>query len=200
MSSTNRGAERAPRDLYQTPEWVIDIWAKRARKIASSFHQVIDLGCGDGRIGFGVSGLLGTEAEATPIMVDIEPLYPVNDINAIDYLDENINPACMLDSNRPALFASNPPFIKALEFVKKTVEALPGCGYGSVASFLLRLNFLGSLKRSAWLKENPPSALTVLTPRPSFTGKGADSCEYAIFWWDTGSLLPPIEVATKGES
>ncbi len=192
MSSTNRGSERAPRDLYQTPEWVIDIWAKRAAKISQTKHEIVDIGCGDGRIGCAIAD--STLSGFAPVMIDIKPLGALSGVvKPVDFLKDPL-PCC---AHSYVFFVSNPPFFCAFEFVQRAVGML---GSDEIASFLLRLNFLGSLKRSAWLKQHPPSALTVLAPRPSFTGCGTDSCEYAIFWWGTGSLLPPIEVAAKGES
>ena len=47
---------------------------------------------------------------------------------------------------------------------------------------LLRLNFLGTRGRAAFMRRHPP-AVYVLPDRPSFTGKGTDSIEYAWFVW-----------------
>lgn len=47
---------------------------------------------------------------------------------------------------------------------------------------LLRLNFLGSQRRAAWLRAWTPDVY-VLPRRPSFTGRGTDSCEYAWCVW-----------------
>jgi hypothetical protein len=47
---------------------------------------------------------------------------------------------------------------------------------------LLRLNFLGGAKRTAFLRARPPD-IYVLPNRPSFTGHGTDACEYAWFVW-----------------
>lgn len=73
---------------------------------------------------------------------------------------------------------TNPPFSLALEFLTK---ALAEC---HTVVFLLRLNFLGAQKRREFWQENPPSHLFVQSQRPSFTGGGTDSTEYAWFVWD----------------
>ncbi len=71
----------------------------------------------------------------------------------------------------------NPPYSLAKEFVDRAL----GCS--RVVAFLLRLNFLGSQKRAAWLREQPPSVY-VLPRRPSFTDDNkTDATEYAWFVW-----------------
>ena len=54
---------------------------------------------------------------------------------------------------------------------------------------LLRINYLGSISRHQWWKENTPTALHVLSKRPSFTGTGTDATDYAWYVWDTTSRL-----------
>jgi hypothetical protein len=54
---------------------------------------------------------------------------------------------------------------------------------------LLRINYLGSISRHEWWKENSPTALHVLSKRPSFTGKGTDATDYAWFVWDKSNRL-----------
>jgi len=76
------------------------------------------------------------------------------------------------------LILTNPPFSIALDFIDKAIEE------ANTVIMLLRLNFLGSQKRNAWFVENEPTSLFVLSKRPSFTGKGTDSTEYAWFVWD----------------
>ena len=48
---------------------------------------------------------------------------------------------------------------------------------------LLRINFLGSQKRYDFWQQFPPDGLFILSKRPSFTGKGTDSIDYAWFVW-----------------
>jgi hypothetical protein len=50
--------------------------------------------------------------------------------------------------------------------------------------FLSRLNYLGSIGRHEWWKENTPTALHVLSKRPSFTGVGTDATDYCWIIWD----------------
>jgi hypothetical protein len=50
--------------------------------------------------------------------------------------------------------------------------------------YLLPITFLGSRKRLALYGQRYLRAAHVLIPRPSFTGTGSDSNEYAMLWWD----------------
>lgn len=70
-------------------------------------------------------------------------------------------------------------------------------------AFLLRLNWLGSLKRKAFFRQYPPTHMLPIVPRPSFerimihkvTGEekifvgGNDSTEYALFVWTPDPLI-----------
>jgi len=89
----------------------------------------------------------------------------------IDYLTTDFN---------TDLIITNPPFSIALEFLEKSLKE------AKTVVYLLRLNFMGSQKRKSFWQNNPPSHLFTLSKRPSFTGKGTDSTEYAWFVWDGG--------------
>jgi len=94
----------------------------------------------------------------------------------IDYLDtpfENID-----------LIFTNPPFSIADKFIEKALSESPS------VVMLLRLNYLGSQKRFEFWKKYPVTGLIVLSKRPSFTGTGTDSTEYAWFIWDKTDKLP----------
>jgi len=82
------------------------------------------------------------------------------------------------------LILTNPPFSLAQEFILKARKD------ADTVVMLLRINFLGSQKRNAFWHENPVTGLIVLSKRPSFTGKGTDSIEYAWFIWDKTDKLP----------
>jgi hypothetical protein len=76
------------------------------------------------------------------------------------------------------LILSNPPFSIAQDFIDHSLE------HSNTCIMLLRINYLGSIGRHDWWKSNPPTALFVLSKRPSFTGKGTDATDYAWFVWD----------------
>jgi hypothetical protein len=81
------------------------------------------------------------------------------------------------DDTKRECIITNPPFSLALEFCEHALRHAPE------VIMLMRLNFLGSRRRHAWWKQNEPSALFILSERPSFTGNGTDATEYAWFAW-----------------
>jgi len=71
---------------------------------------------------------------------------------------------------------TNPPFSLARPFVEHAR------GMADHVVMLLRLNFLASAGRAPWMRQDAPDVY-VLPNRPSFTGKGTDSIDYAWFHW-----------------
>lgn len=87
------------------------------------------------------------------------------------------------------LIVTNPPFSIADKFLMKSIKE------SDCVCYLLRLNYLGSIKRAngLWKKVGMPNKLFVLSKRPSFTGKGTDSTEYAWFCWDKSNIIKANE-------
>lgn len=160
MSATNRGAERNPRDEYQTPLWAVHAIMQYIEW--DSVHTFLEPCRGDGHVWYSLPrGLKRTWRE-------------LND--GRDYL--TWTPKTEFD-----LILTNPPYSLAIEFLQKSlVEGL------SVA-YLLRVNFLGAIERAGFWEKNPPTNLFPLYPRPSFTGDGTDMTEYAWFVWDRIGVL-----------
>jgi methylase of polypeptide subunit release factors len=77
------------------------------------------------------------------------------------------------------LVIGNPPYNKAQDFAEHALSFVKEDG---TIAMLLRLNFLGSQKREAFLREHFPNVY-VLSHRPSFTNGGTDATEYAWFTW-----------------
>lgn len=79
------------------------------------------------------------------------------------------------------LAIGNPPFSHQLEHAKLLI------GNVESVALLLRLSFLGSQERWLDFWSLPRMAhdlrLLVLSQRPSFTNKGTDNSEYAVFMW-----------------
>lgn len=76
------------------------------------------------------------------------------------------------------LILTNPPFSLLPRFAEHSIK------HANTVMFLLRINYLGSIKRQKWWQDNPLAALHVISKRPSFTGGGTDATEYAWFIWD----------------
>lgn len=170
MSSTNRGATRQPDDFYATPEWctrAILPYLGLERDTA-----ILEPGCGDGAI---VRAVRGHCREAFIHGVELDPLRAeiaathCNRVSVGDFLEWYSGPVV-----RYRYAIGNPPYALAQQFI---AHSLIFC---DEVCFLLRLNFLGSQKRAPFWREHPADVF-VLPKRPSFTGKGTDSVEYAWF-------------------
>ena len=91
-----------------------------------------------------------------------------------DYLTMNLD-------YKPYLIISNPPFNKALDFIKKAPVDVRDDGY---VVMLLRLNFLETKARKEFFDQHMPKYIFVHHKRMSFTkGGGTDSVAYAHFVW-----------------
>jgi SAM-dependent methyltransferase len=103
-----------------------------------------------------------------------------------------------------SLIMGNPPYNNdnAMNFVEKSFDLLAPGGF---IVFLLRLEFLGALKRMDFFHENPPFEVVVCSNRPSFTGNNSTGAEnFAYFLWqkpghmgrfyDVGTTLKWTEV------
>ncbi len=77
------------------------------------------------------------------------------------------------------LIVTNPPFALAMDFVQASLPLLTPTG---TCAMLLRLNWLASMKRAAFLTRYCPDVY-VLPRRPSFTGGGTDATDYGWFLW-----------------
>jgi len=153
MSSTNQPIRSGPDD-YQTPKWCIEALLPQLHLQGSLLEPCQ----GDGNL--------------------ISVLSPFFD--RVDW--------CEIQGGRDFFtweglrtsydwVITNPPFNQALPFLQKSLLLAPN------VAFLLRLNFLGSQKRKEFWQNHPPTALFVLSRRPSFVGGGTDSTEYAWFVW-----------------
>ena len=166
MSSTGRYADRSPGDFYQTPAWCV-----------KELYKALDLPCptldpcaGTGALVRASRDVFRDEAsmrgvEKNPDLVSECPDLPVKvgDGLALSWEGEHL--------------LMNPPYSEAEKWVyKATSEA-------STAVVLLRIGFLASKRRKPFLERNKPAQIVVLSSRPSFTGHGTDSCDYAWFVW-----------------
>jgi hypothetical protein len=166
-------AENAnPHDFYPTPAWctrallaVLDVRGK----------TVLEPCAGTGAI---AEALRAAGADVSCIEIEPKRAEQSNALCA-DFL--TIEPAARAHD----MVITNPPFALAMEFVQRSLLWAP------TVAMLLRISWLASLKRAAFLRANTPS-LYVLPKRPSFTGKGTDSADYAWFVW--GESSPTVRI------
>jgi type I restriction-modification system DNA methylase subunit len=160
MSATGRAlTKRREYDFYETPTWATELIIKEI--VFPNDPSVLEPCCGSGAI----VKVIEDRANATVVQFDIR------DGEEFDFL--NMEFGCRFDFS-----ITNPPYSLAREFVEHSLR-LANC-----TVMLLRLNFLASSKRKEFWQKHPPTAIHVLTKRPSFTGKGSDATDYGWFVWD----------------
>ena len=166
MSSTSRGSKRRLMDYYATPDWCVDALIR-----VTDADWTLDPCAGDGALIRGVQRA-GGEArgiEIQPKLCELGADYNVShgDGLAEDWTGERV--------------ISNPPYSTSIDWVIKGIRETERC------AFLLRLAYLAGQKRRLLLWEHhKPSKVCILSRRPSFTGTGSDSADYAWFVWERG--------------
>lgn len=181
MSATNRGGTRHPSDFYATPSWCVD---RLLEKLTLPGGAWLEPGAGEGNIIKAVqrSDIRWTALELQPVCRPaLERLTPRPEIIITDKfispgLPEEEKP---LNGRRFDVAFGNPPFSLAQEFVEESLR------YADAVVMLLRLNFLGSAGRCCFMQTHAPDVY-VIPDRPSFSGRGTDSIEYAWFVWQQG--------------
>ncbi len=182
MSSTNRTAIRNDNDYYVTPlHTVADFFAVfrlLEPKFCLSEAQILDPSAGGDRTTpMPYPSYLSSIGNCTVSTLDIR----MDSRAAIkkDYLQWES------PGKFDAVF-TNPPFSVAIAFIQKALSEVRPGGY---VGMLLRLNFLGSLKRKSFWLAHMPKWIIVHARRPSFIKGGNDSVEYAHIVWQKG-LIP----------
>jgi hypothetical protein len=171
MSATGRGAERNAADFYPTPAWCVRRLLERVELPGGTW---LEPAAGEGAIIRAAqrADVTWTAAElrheCRPALVEVVDGPEVH--TGIDFLKGDFG-GCDF-----SVVMTNPPFSMAMEFIEEALTI------GSYVVMLLRVNFLGSAKRSAFFRSEMPDVY-VLPNRPSFTGKGTDATEYCWAVW-----------------
>ena len=173
MSSTNRGTVRQPDDYYATPAWA-------TRAILPHLRQpktVLDPFAGTGAILREVR-TWDEHVTANGIELDADRAKECKLITPFTFVCD----AFTLEWPQQDLILTNPPYSFALQSVQRATKYLTEWGTGQ-AAFLLRLAFLESKERNAFLRHRMPDKIKVLPRRPAFVNGKTDSCAYAWFVW-----------------
>jgi hypothetical protein len=186
MSATNRGSLRHPADFYATPSWCVD---RLLEKLKLPGGNWLEPGAGEGNLIRAVNRsdvrwtALELREECRPILEALSPRpeIVITDKFVAAGVEDRAKP---LHGRHFDVAFGNPPFSLAIEFVRESIK------YADHVVMLLRLNFLGSRGRCAFMQEHAPDVY-VLPDRPSFDGKGTDSIEYAWFVWRRATLHQP---------
>lgn len=178
MSSTNRSSDRKPYDFYPTPKWCVD---RLLDEVVLPGGRWLEPGAGTGSIIKAVNArrqdVRWTAVEINEDAAwDLDKIPGVTRVYPSDFM--TLHPLHEINSAPFQVAIGNPPYSRAMEFVEKSFA------YAQTVVMLLRLNFLGSEERASFLRGYPPDVY-VLPNRPSFTGKGTDSIEYAWFVWSS---------------
>ena len=168
MSSTSRKSKRQKGDFYRTPEWCVRSLYKALRLP----NPTLDPCAGDGALLGAFPGLPGRGIELNPDLVELGR-EAGHAIRVGDGLAESWKKEHVL---------INPPYGNAEQWVEKAVTE----AYS--AAVLLRLGYLSSKKRYPFWTAHPPTAVAVLSRRPSFLPSGkVDSADYCWVYWRKGA-------------
>lgn len=178
MSATGRkgGAVRRRDDAYMTPKWCVQAllqdvplplgrWLEPAAGEGAIIEAVKETQWGD-RIVF----------DAVEIRDECKESLIQHQIAQLSFGDFLVHPV-ITHGLQYSVAITNPPFSLALEYVIACYRI------AATAVMLLPLDFLGTVKRSGFMRIRPPDVY-VIPRRPSFTNGGSDSCNYGWFVWD----------------
>ena len=186
MSSTNRGGKREVSDYYVTPRSEIVRFLNAWDRVSFIKQARILDPCAGGDTVHVMSypavlhSLYGVKCDTIDIRLDSRA-----DKKA-DYLKTRIttDPMAFGPAIGYDLIITNPPFALAQEICTKALDDVRPGGY---VVMLLRLNFLGSLRRRSFWNTFRPQAIYVHSKRLSFTPDGkTDSIEYMHVVWQKG--------------
>lgn len=178
MSSTNRGGQRSEADFYPTPAWCVRRLIEAA---ALPGGRWLEPAAGRGDI---IRAVDAARSDVTWTAVELRPeCRPALAAATGSARRVRIGDFTKLaaDELGPVdVVITNPPYSIAMEMLE---HALTLRATGVV--MLLRLNFLASGARASFMRKHVPDVY-VLPNRPSFSGRGTDSIEYAWFVWHPG--------------
>lgn len=176
--------KRSPYDFYPTPKDAFDRFWQADKENWKDNSIVLEPCAGDGNI---ISYLKEVCPKLRIVANELDKTHEnklnnsgADNIVFFDFLNK-----------KPSYYdviITNPPFSLAQEFIETSLKQ------ANRVIMLLRLNFLGSQKRKPFWDKYPPSRIYVLSKRPSFTGNGTDSQDYAWFVWDNAKYDQQIVV------
>lgn len=175
---------RQPADGYPTPEW-----CTRRLMENADFNGVgtwLEPAVGDGAI-------LRIVRAYHPNVVwhtcDIRPTPPLCSVSHFDGDYLKLAPCVTIKYD---CIITNPPFSMAMEFIQASLPI------ANNVVMLLRLGFLESSNRNAWIRHNMPSHIYVLPNRQGGTADGkTDVFTYGWFHWKPTWINGIIEPVTE---
>ena len=171
MSATGRSDVRDPSDHYATPAWAV---RRLLERVQPPGGLCLEPCAGEGAIIRAVAALrpdvlfhaVECREECIPILDHILHCQ-VAVHGSFQQVPADDRYTCVI---------TNPPYRSALSFVQHALKFAP------LVIMLLRLNWLASRTRHAWLWKHVPSVY-VLPDRPSFVDGTTDAADYAWMMW-----------------
>lgn len=188
-------AERAPLDAYWTPAAVARVCVEALRDDApgAAPEVVIEPCVGGGswlreaRAAWPSALLAAVEIDALAPGLALAEAAHVGDFRAWarDYAELKL-------PRRGALVVGNPPYSGDTTTWIDAARSVAG-----TVGFLLRATILGSQRRAAWWRANPPAVVYWLTSRPRWEGPGARSStdtsdSVFVVWREDGPPSEPV--------
>lgn len=173
MTATGRSEARIPNDFYGTPSYTVHRLLERLDLPGGAW---LEPSAGAGNIIRAVNAVR-RDVKWTAVEHGEATRDALLDTGATVFSSTNFLGWAPL--RRFSVCLMNPPFKNALAHVQHAMTM------ADVVVALLRMNWLCSEDRHAWMSANTPD-LYVLPQRPSFTGVGVDSTEYAWMVWGRG--------------
>jgi hypothetical protein len=193
MKEAESNKKKSPResfDFYPTPGWCVErLLETGALSCVSNSSIWFEPAAGDGRIIKAVRSFHADNGLCQPtwLAAEIQPRFHESLSKLVESNNILIDNFLTLDLAEriqvtPDVIIGNPPYSLAFEFVKRSMELA-----AKQIAFLLRIDFVVSVKKHQWLTENMPD-IYVLPNRPSFVRKKTDMANYAwLVWTHKGS-------------
>lgn len=185
VGDTRTDGERQKNDFYKT----CDFGTESLIREEDIYGRVLEPACGDGAM--------------SKILKQVEE---VDEVVSMDIVDRGYGIQQDYFSYEPDgkfdCIVTNPPYKKALEFVRKALKDVKDDGK---VCMLLKLVFLESKKRYEFFKKCPPSRIYVFSKRLGIwkngnEGKNSGLVCYAWFIWEKGNReLPKVDWICKGK-
>lgn len=198
MSATRSPKRKGTQDCYNTPLWCV---RHLLAHLPLPGGHWLEPCAGTGNIVQGVSREdvywtayeinenLGPDIEAAGVDYCRRLDQPV-DVRIEDFLTaaESLRSSDSLFGTPFDVVITNPPYSFAQEFIGACLPLAPW------VIMLLRVNYLASAGRAAWLREHTPDVY-VLANRPSFVSGRTDATEYAWVVWhgEPTAMVPRSE-------
>ena len=177
VSRKKKTEQREPFDFYSTPSWTVDRLFEKIQ--FSTKGDWIEPNAGNGAIIKAIGKNKNITKPNKIWAVEIQEAFEEelrktnSDVFIQDFLKFDIKAHA---ANKATLAIGNPPYKFALPIIQHALTQ------ADTVCFLLRINFLASNTRAAWMTKNIPDVY-VLPNRPKFVNNRSDACEYGWFVW-----------------